>query len=326
MRVDRRGVLVALTVLVTLVTVDAAVTLAVLGVPNALPRGPVDGTPLLPLAVVGVVLLVGASRPDPVLVREWRDRHGLPDDPATRSNVAAWLQRTRTARAVGFASSGFGMTAVWLSNVTEGGSAIQRAAVDAVIGMPSPLLFGIGGYALGAVVAEVGRRRPGGRVAVDLRPRVVAAFTAPLARTVPRALGATTLVIGVIAAMVGVAALPAVLASVAVLTVLEGVRAWLVRRPQRADDAAALALDDAQRASTVQAVSGSAIALLAAATADLLSDVALATSMAWLSIVGLVISWVGLGLWLGHGLGLTHRVRRSADPKGASTGSPVHDA
>lgn len=97
----------------------------------------------------------------------------------------------------------------------------------------------------------------------------------------------------------------------------EALRWAVVRHRQRAADAEAVALDDAARATTIHAVSGSAIAIIGQALGTHLHNISfeLAGPLRWAAIVGSVIGLVSLGVWLGYGVGLAWIVRRGPRPR-----------
>ena len=116
-------------------------------------------------------------------------------------------------------------------------------------------------------------------------------------------------------AMVGQATLTAVVLAV----VATGLRAWIVRRPQRAADTTQLAVDDAFRASAVHALTGAISAVIVIYTLlglQALLDVA-GVSQTVGNLVGGVLGIAGIvlviGLWLGFGSSYAWTVSRATD-------------
>ena len=100
---------------------------------------------------------------------------------------------------------------------------------------------------------------------------------------------------------------------VAVVWVVAEVTRWaVVARRQTASSPETVAVDDAIRATTVHAVSGSAVAVMGMALGGLLSNSAGdAQNWGWLyGSLGLLLSAGSIGVWIGYGMGLLSVVRR----------------
>lgn len=282
---------------------------------------------LLPLTVAAVVVGVATVPVTSDRAEKWLTARGLPPDKSLLRAAAAWLRRTRTARAVGFSSLLVSGTApAWFINV----SGLQQAdplraellrlvSTWPLDGWAAP----VAGYALGALVADLTRlpmQEPTQLRVAAMQPRPVAAYLQPFSCWGPRLMAAAAVAIAVTTAVAGtvveVGPTSFELAAWAVigLGVNEAVLHGVVRRRQPAADAAAIAFDDAARATTVHAVAGSTIGILGAIVGDHLQWVAVTANGPMGQIVGLlavVVAVGSFGVWLGHGVGLAHRVRRS---------------
>lgn len=326
---DLRGARIATVVVLGALTVDGLLFLLLIGPVPVEARNWFGGggllRPLLPFAV----LAVAASRARRVEVERWLVAREVPADGESLTAAAAWLDLTRTARGIGFVLPLLaGSWLSWAVNAVPTGSSVQGRLVDLVTNWPlQGWGWGIAGYALGAAAAEWLRVRrwavhDGPRRAV-LRERSLAAYSAPLARVVPPVLALAALLLAAGSALAGLDPGPFApsaprLAALA-LTVgggAEVLRRLVVARPQRVHDPARMAVDDAARATTVHAVSGSAIALLALAVGDHLQWLATeeASVPGWFGLAGALLGVVGIGVWLGHGVGLVHVLRRPDVP------------
>ena len=261
----------------------------------------------------------------------WLRERDVPDTGRNRTHARRWVRVTRTWRALGFFS------VVMLQNVaalaTNVGLPPGSAVQDRLVGIASfrvPGLEGwslpILGYAVGAVVAEVMRRRRRGDRAgssaarADLRPRDPAAYVRPLARWGPRALGAAGLLVAAATHVAGIEVVTGpssgVLAVATLLTLVaaEAVGWWVVRHRQRATTAEAVAFDDAARTTTLHAVSGSAIAIVGQAIGTHLWNASLGLAGVWrgLAMGGSLLSLLTLGIWLAYGVGLVWVVQRGS--------------
>lgn len=291
---------------------------------------------IMAVVVAGTLSDIGDER-----AGRWLEERAVPDTHVTRTHVRRWLRLTRTLRALGF----FGVAlltdvAAWATNFgfAPGSPTQERLVGIASGGIPglegwSPPILG---YAVGAVVAEVLRRRVPvtgltGVTRADLRPRAQAAYMHPLARWGPIALAAVGLVVAAATGMAGleVVAGPSSVAlavvSISTLVVAEPVRWFIVRRRQRAGSTETLAFDDAARTTTVHAVSGSAIAIIGQSLGNHLGNAAFDLSgvWRWLAMGGSLISLASIGIWLAYGVGLVWVVRRGAEATPRSAGSPT---
>lgn len=270
---------------------------------------------------------------------QWLRQRAVADSPRTREAARRWVQRTRTARAIGFFAGLMpSMAAAWSVNTAglPSGSATRDRLLDVATGSAlgmSDLNAAIVGYALGAVAAEL-LRLPASSGAqrartADLRPRVQTVYAQPLARWAPRALAAVALLTALLGALIThqptAGPSSASLATIAALTlaVTEAFR-WLVaRRRQRTAGADELAFDDAARATSAHAVSGSAVAVIGGPLGTYLYNASLDLSgpLRWLSVAGSSISLVSIGIWLGFGVGLVWIVRRRPHVDAGEPGS-----
>lgn len=215
---------------------------------------------------------------DPALVTTWAAAHGVIVPPAAEPTVRAAL-----ARLVGFQA--WGAALGWLGGATR---------------LPgAPLSNVAAGYLVGTVAGAVYAARSFGKGTASLAPRqfrdYAPARTARLVRGAALG-GATLLLLGQTlptrAAVSGRGALLVLVGGTLGFGVLsEAIGRWVVRRPQRAGDAALLAVDDAIRATAVGHVLASGLALV------LLAFGAGAIVLASLSDVQ-VLRWAGLPLAL----------------------------
>lgn len=279
-----------------------------------------DGFVLMPV-VAAVVIGVATADIGEDRAGAWLADREVPQSPEARQYVRRWVSLTRTCRAIGFFGVALlGVVASWSVN-TSGvpvGSVIRDHLMDVMgaVGWSAP----IAGYAVGALVAEVIRRPPtrGDVPRADLRPRVSAAYMQPLARWGPRVLAAAGLAVAGLSGgqgfqvVAGPSSSDVAIISVVTLVTTEVVRWAIVRQRQRAADPATVALDDASRATTIHAVSGSAIAVIGQAFGDHLWSLSpdLPGPASWVRLAGGIISLVSLGTWLGYGVGLVWVVRR----------------
>lgn len=279
-----------------------------------------DGFFLMPL-VMAVVVAVATADIGSDRAGTWlRDRE-VPDAPDARRYVRRWVSLTRACRAIGFFGTGMlGVVAAW--SVNTAGLPIGSATRDRLLEVTDTggWSAAIAGYAVGALVAELIRRPParGGGRRADLRPRVPAAYMQPLARWGPRVLAAAGLAVAGLSSgfdhqvVAGPSSSQLAIVAAATLATTEAVRWAIVRHRQRATDPDTVALDDAARATTIHAVSGSAIAVIGQALGDHLWNLAMDLSgpWRWASMAGSSIGLISLGIWLGYGVGLVWVVQR----------------
>ncbi|MGZ8581109.1 MAG: hypothetical protein ACXWW9_07480 [Actinomycetota bacterium] len=257
-----------------------------------------------PLLVCALVVMVGFRRPTVGEIDRWIHVYACPADEVTRAVVGRYLTRTRRTR-FSFALAGF-----------IGG---QFSYLGDAFSWVNPWILLVAGYLVGSIVAEVafGRApRPSGSITVALSPRTLTSY---LPRSVIVALVAVPIVTVAVAIwQVGVAAdVPprfgnvdpdAVTAAAAVGLVLAiaigAALTALVRRPQAAESAQAIATDDAFRSSSMHAIAGAALTLgffmlatvlaqLNAALAVTGSPLAFSASIAsFLALLGALASWL----------------------------------
>jgi hypothetical protein len=235
-------------------------------------RVPINGA-IWPLLVAAVAALTYALRQvTPLGWSVWALRRGLPPDAAPLA--AAELRRTRIWRTV---------PAVLGALVGAAPGAVVNVAHD-VWGVPlgvtgqrlmdlastwpfDPLSLALVGYLLGAVLAEMTRRRPElpteHEAAARLDRRTPSQYLTPLARRIPAVFTAVCVLAVIGARLRGGTEVwwPAVLA-VALWLGATAAQRWVVRRPQRHVAADRLAVDDAFRSSSAHAIAGSSGALL----------------------------------------------------------------
>ena len=280
-----------------------------------------DGFFVMPLLAA---LVVAAATEDVGSERAgaWLAEREITDSPEARRYVRRWVMLTRTCRALGFFSvSLVGTVAVWSVNSSglAADSAVRERLLDIVQG--SGWAAGVVGYAVGALVAEAVRPRlePAGARTADLRPRVPAAYMQPMARWGPRALATVGLGVAALSWIsghdidLGPSSAQVAMTSAGVLGATEAVRWAIVRHRQRANDPESLALDDAARATTIHAISGSAIAIIGQPLGGHLEALSrdLTGPLQWAAMAGSWIWVVTLGVWLGYGVGLAWVVRRA---------------
>jgi hypothetical protein len=258
----------------------------------------------IPLLVYALILVAGLRRPTEHEVDRWIDVYSCPADETTRAIVRRYLTRTRRTRFC-FALAGF-----------LGG---HVGSLTDTFSWANAWVLLVAGYLVGSIVAEMafGRApRPSGTITAALSRRVVASY---LPRVVIVALIAVPIAT-VVAAIwqVGLAAeaprrfgnldpdaVKGAAATGVVLAIAAGVAlSTLVRRPQPAASAQAIATDDAFRSSSMHAIAGSTLTLscslfatvlaqLSAALAAHGSRFAFAASVgSLLAVVGALVSWL----------------------------------
>jgi hypothetical protein len=175
----------------------------------------------------------------------------------------------------------------------------------------------LGGYLLGALVAEFSLNRPGNadRPRAALVPREVEQYATPWARMTLRVLTtalAATILFPVFftfehdALPVPSVARYTVLATVGIgiLVCVEWLQRMIVRRPQNAVDAGVLAADDAIRASSVHACLGAGLAMVMTLLGTVLGEVGGSVGdspLRWLTVPAVVLGIGSLIVWLGLG-------------------------
>jgi hypothetical protein len=295
------------------------------------------------LVVLAVPLLWALRPPTVTTVVSWCARRGLPTTTDAVSlaqrdlfSVRAW----RTIGAVTGVAIGYGPAMAYnrLFSLIEPTDPAHDALTEASNLLPGlfrdPLTLAMSGYVLGALIAEARRRsaRPSTRPAAALDARRVGTYTAPLARWLPAGTASLLVVVAAVRAAIGegadsTATSPmlvgqAALTAVVLAVVATGLRAWIVRRPQRAADVIQLAVDDAFRASAVHAVTGAISAVIVVYTLlglQALLDVA-GVSQTVGNLVGSVLGIAGIvlviGLWLGFGSSYAWSVSRATERDG----------
>lgn len=250
---------------------------------------------LILFLLVPAALFVRAGRrraADPALVTSWAAAHRVAVPPTAEPAVRAAL-----ARLVGLQA--WGAALGWLAGVTR---------------LPgAPLSNVAAGFLVGTVAGAVQAARLFGRGTASLAPRrfqdYAPAQTVRLLRIAATGGPAALLVGSALPARAGVSGRGALIALAGVTLglglVSELLGRWVIRRPQRAGDAALLAVDDAIRATAVGHVlaSGLALVLLAfGAGAIVLASVSDVQVLRWAglplavaSLVGAVAAWQVLG-------------------------------
>jgi hypothetical protein len=267
------------------------------------------------VVAAGVIWLT-ARAPGDHRLGEWADRYGLDLTEANRPVVARYLRRTRSLRAIGAAAG-------WLA------SPVYVAMTD----QPFPLggnglALAIGGYLLGAVIAEATFLRPssGSTVArsASLVPRALSDYVPSLTVWALRILPLVTVAFAVLYALVskepGRSAEPSITfvyvvsgLLIAFAVVIEAILRAIVRRPQPATREDLVAADDAIRASSIHALSGAAIGMLLVGAGWAAFSVGIATSirpLRWtLPWLGVIAFGAAVGSWIDMGHPRTWRVR-----------------
>lgn len=324
-----RPIRITLVVLAVVAAVEIPLTLLYVGPTDGL-VSPDVRSPLPMLVIAAVVLGLGARAHSPDRVRRWLRARDVAVTDDTVAAAGAWLDRTVLWRSIGFAVPlTLQLTSLFLVNSLAVNDPARERAMD-VMNLLTGGFFGLSivGYALAAVLAELSRaRRAPADVAVraaDLRDRTLAAYANPVSLTLPRALGVVAVVLAATTVLLAPgsthgSALELVVGTAVVLLAVEAVRHHVVTRRQQGHDADGLAVDDAARVTTVHAVSGSAIALLALSLSAHVDVLAFALDGRWLnplaSLAGL-LALAGLGIWFGHGIELAHTRRRDGRPSG----------
>lgn len=321
-----RSILLGLGVATAVVATDLFVIRLLLGPVPIADLGPGNAILLLSTLPGAIIIAIAAAPVGTERATRWLEDRGLPTSDGAIAYAANWLRRTRSLRGLGFTVPFIsGVGAPWLVNVSDlpVDSALRDRLLDLVSTWPlSTWVAPIVGYALGAMLAEA--LRPPldetGPRAADLRPRLLSGYLQSFSRQGPRVLAAVALLVTAGGAIAGIAT-PISLepAGVALVTVLalaanELVGRGVVRRRQPAASPTAIEIDDAARSTTVHAVAGSAIGVIGAVLGRHLGDVAAGLG-GWpenaVGLLGLLIAIGSFGVWLGHGVGLAHRVRRT---------------
>ena len=321
MRQGMRGGLVGVGSVIVALALHVVVLQVWLGPYPISSRWWADAYAIMPVVMAVVVARAAADMGD-ARAAAWLQEREVAVTPSARRYARRWVSLTRACRAIGFFGVGlFGVVAVL--SVNTSGLAVDDPVRQRLLDVASGVGWSatIVGYAVGALVAEVLRRPPShdGSRRADLRSRVPAAYMQPMARWGPRVLGVAALLTAGLTAAFGhdVLAGPssAELAITAAATMIgtEATRWAVVRHRQRAADPDDVALDDAARATTIHAVSGSAIAIIGWPLGGHLWNVAvdLTGPLRWVGMLGGVVGVVSLGVWLGYGVGLAWVVRRA---------------
>jgi hypothetical protein len=254
-------------------------------------------------------------------VTSWASAAGVPLTAENRRAVRRYLTWSRRCRRAG-GVAGFILPNLYLGIVDH-----------SFAGFPFP--FVLGGYLLGAVVAEVAVNRPGPRSGAallvarrldDYLPGYVLVLQRALPVVAVVLLGAFALspypdltpVPRVDPNAVGGFAVPAA-SAVATALVIEALQRLIVARRQPVTSAGDLAVDDAIRSSSLHVLAGAGLAMLLLAVAVEVGALAVFAGasdwpvpLAWVPLAGLVAVLVlaGLFFWLRFATAHGFRVRR----------------
>lgn len=279
-------------------------------------------------AAVGVsVVALAFFAPSQRRALAWADRYGLELTDGNRPLIARYIRRTRSLRAIGGATG-------WLAPMVF----VSFTNRPFPLGGNS-LALALGGYLLGAMIAETTflrpLRAPGELRSASLIPRALGDYVAPFAVWALRLLPLVTVGMAALYAFVPKQDARPVDPSVQFVVLISGVlvvfaiavelilRA-IVGRAQPVTSPELAAADDAIRASSIHAFSGAAIGMLLVGVGWAVFSVGTITSvralhgaLPWLAIVAIsmaVYAWI----YLGHPR--TWRVRHQADaPLGSTT-------
>lgn len=254
------------------------------------------------LAVALAVLAPSHKR-----VGSWADRYGVELTETNRPLISRYIRRTRSLRAIGGAVG-------WLAPMVF----VDLTSRPFPLGGNS-LACALGGYLLGAMIAEttfLRRARKGESRSASLVPRALADYVAPFAVWALRVLPLMTVGLAALYAVVPKQADRPVDPSVQFVLLMSGLLVLfavvvelnlraIVGRAQPVTSQDVGAADDAIRASSIQAFSGSAIGMLlvgigwATFTVGSMTSVrALHGVLPWLAIVTIssaVYAWIYLG-------------------------------
>ncbi|MFI7705427.1 hypothetical protein [Nonomuraea sp. NPDC049480] len=217
------------------------------------------------VAIVGL-LLYRAFRPQRrPEVAEWAAGHGLRTTDLDWDQASRYLYRSRCLRTVGFVIPflvGSTMSIVWALVYTQPSPPFPFN----LLGQASWL----GGYLLGAVLAEVTWTRPRTQKAAALVPRQVADYIGRPTLILIRVVGLATIAVGVIGhwflaghirAGFGFGPAPAVTAT-AVLVTMEASLWFIVHRRQPVGSESQMMLDDALRSTTIHRMAGAGLGMM----------------------------------------------------------------
>jgi hypothetical protein len=267
----------------------------------------------LPFLVVATAALLFALRPvTPLAAAMWAARKGLAPTPPWVSEELRRLRVWRTVPAVLGAGIGAGPSAAaarWFDVHGPGQAAEGMVLSEASMVWPfDPLTLALVGYLLGLVIAEATRRRPApGRPVARLTARIPSNYLTRPARWVPAVLAGLTVLAASVARAAGEAVWWPAAAAVILAAVVFAVQRWVVRRPQRLEEAHDLHADDVLRSSAAHGLTGAsgALLLITAVGATDAATRALGIDMFASAIVGLALAAVAIGgvwvLWLGYG-------------------------
>jgi protein-S-isoprenylcysteine O-methyltransferase Ste14 len=262
---------------------------------------------------------------------DWARERGLELTAENRPVVASYLRRTRLLRACGALAGILLPTLVEL--VWHGRLVILGASSDGSVAPYAGPMEAYIGYLVGALCAEVTLARPRDRTrhSASLVPRRLEDYLPRRLMLAQRALGVAVVLGIVITGLVPypspasvpdwTAQLTGVVVFGAFAVALEALERWIVRRPQPFTSPSLVAADDAIRAQSVHALSGSGLALLLAALSGLFavvtaSDVEILRWTMWLPALAAFVLSVRACLDIGQ---QPWRVRRRADrPAGAA--------
>lgn len=275
--------------------------------------------------LVAVVALGWALRPPTdAAVGAWLERRDLPASLEVLAGrqigrvrrwrvlptlmVWLWMPATGAASNLAIAEFGFGSAVVeQFDRVTAGGTGLMSSGL--------PL---VAAYLAGAVAGELTRRAPvpTGMPSARLEVRRPGSYLVRWAQRAPWIAAGVLVAFTVLRMVVGVDAAASrsgvssvVLLAVAVGTLLLGlaVQRLVVRRPQRIDDEALLALDDVARSSTAHAVAGAITVVQLGLASMVVSDPWNASLdgprlLGWVLLpVGLVLFAATIGVWQRYG-------------------------
>jgi hypothetical protein len=225
------------------------------------------------------------------------------------------LVRTRVARTLGVT---LGLAAPVLAMARYNADTTSFSWFPDVQNHVNTIVLAGVGYAVGSVWAEVTKPRRGGAPgAAMLAPRRVGDYLDP---NVSWALFCFAVLAGVavgVGAVVetgepGTAAVDWIAPGSAAVVAAGAMFAvwWCCRRRERAADDAALAYEELTRTATVNALAGTAVAMLGQVAATVPAPAGGPTWLWWLRLPLGLASFAGVSIWIGSGTKLVFRSRR----------------
>ena len=267
----------------------------------------------LTIVVVPVALVALGSSVDGAA--RWSRERGAVFSPGWTAVLRRHLVRTRVARTLGVT---LGLAAPVLAMARYNADTTSFSWFPDLQNHVNTIVLAGVGYAVGSVWAEVTKPRRGGAPgAAMLAPRRVGDYLDP---NVSWALFCFAVLAGVavgVGAVVatgepGTAAVDWIAPGSAAVVAAGAMFAvwWCCRRRERAADDAALAYEELTRTATVNALAGTAVAMLGLVAATVPAPAGGPTWLWWLRLPLGLASFAGVSIWIGSGTKLVFRSRR----------------